>query len=337
MTMLLRKVPEAMVAGVASGRYKVYGSIIMDVASNRIAGPLQETGFQRAEFVVKSAVAAGDPLGTLVDVVGGAATFVQNEQIKSALSTAIKLGQVSVGLEIVNAGISVAGFAILAHKINLVRDSVDAMAARLDKISRQIDDLKREAIDADLIALRTAAEQMDEGWRLDSPEAQWRAVASETHALQNRFKGRAEKLLRTHEPPPIDDASVFIDAMTEALALRVAARLAAGDDAIALQVAEMGAQELAGLARSYSVADQALAAMTKADADPADARWSEDLERRADLVRPRVEAMRRRLEGAVSTALTVGELGARDIRGRAWLEQARTEIEVPLLFLPGRD
>lgn len=336
--MLLRKVPEAMVAGVASGKYKVYGSIIMDVASNRIAGHLQETGFQQAAgFAFKSAVSAANPLGTLVNVVSGAATFVQNEQIKTLLSTFVSLGQASVGLGIINAGISVAGFAIVAHKINGVRESVDAMGARLDQISRQIDDLRREAIDADLIALRTAAEQMDEGWRLDSPEAQWRAVASETHALQNRFKGRAEKLLRTREPPPIDDASVFIDAMTQALALRIAARLAAGDEAIALQVAEMGAQELAGLARSFSVADQALDAMTETDAYPADARWSEDLERRADLVRPRVEAMRRRLDGAVSTALTVGELGARGIRGRAWLEQARAETEVPLLFLPGRD
>lgn len=336
--MLLRKVPEALVAGVASGQYKVYGSIIMDVATNRIAGHLQETGFQQiAGLALKGAFSAADPLGSLVSAVGSVANFVQNEQIKAALSTVVSLQQASVALGIVNAGVSVAGFAILAHKIDRVRDRVDAMGARLDEIGRKIDELRLDAIEKDLVDLRTAAEQLDEGWRLASPEAQWRAVASDAHRLQNNFKRRAERLLGTNQTPPVADADTFIDAMTQALALRVAARLAAGDEAIAREAAEQGAQAVATLAQSYSVANQTFAAMAKSGARPGDERWSEDLERSADAIRPTVEAMRQRVDGAVSTALTVDELGARGIRGRAWLEEARAELEAPLLYLPGRD
>lgn len=336
--MLLRKVPEALVTGVASGKYKVYGSIIMNVATNRIAGHLQETGFEEVtKLALKGAISAADPLGTMVSAVSGVASFVQNEQIKSALSAVVSLQQANLVLAAVNVGVSVAAFAIMAQKIDRVRDRVDAMGARLDEIGRKIDELRLDGIEADLVSLRTAAEQLDEGWRLSNPEAQWRAVANDAHRLQNNFKRRAERLLATSQTPPVADAYTFVDAMTQALALRVAARLAAGDDAVAREASEQGAQAVATLARSYSVADQTLADMAKSKIKPADERWSEELEHSADSTRPTVDAMRTRLDGAISTALTVGELNERGIRGRAWLEQARAETEAPLLFLPPRD
>jgi len=74
---LLREVPEALLVGVKSGQYSVYGSIIKSVSNGQIVGHLQEAG----GLSKLAGMFGSGPLGLLA----GGVQMVQNEQIKSGI------------------------------------------------------------------------------------------------------------------------------------------------------------------------------------------------------------------------------------------------------------
>lgn len=329
--LLLREIPELLAAGVNSGEYKVYGSIIRSVANGRIVGHLQETS--GLANLAGKALSGGVPgLGIAVDLAGHTVSYVQNEQIKAALSVVQNLQIANLAVSAAGIGVSVAGFAVLAAKIGRVEAKVEALGDRLDAIARGVESLKRDRLAEDFTRLRTAAQMLDEAWLLSDPLPQWRQVGEEAIFLSNQFERRALELLDGN-PDPIA-AEPFLEALAFASSARVQARLASGEDAVARKAAEEGALSLMRAGDRLRLGQAAVAGALEQPAPVGSQDWSEALDAKAAALRESVAAIRAREAAAVGSALTLEELDRQGIRGRAWLEKARAETEVPLLFLP---
>lgn len=334
---LLRQVPAHLLAGVQAGDLKVYGSIIRSLTSGHIVGHLQETSGLARLGATAIAASASLPLqgaSFAADLVGHSVSFVQNEQIKAAINVVQDLQIANLALGAVGIGVSVAGFAILSAKINRVEASMDAMAGRLAEIARSVDSLRRDRIADDFTRLRTVAEQMDEGWSLTDPTPQWRQVASEAHSLVNMFERRVSEL--TADLADLADlaaAEPFLEALALAASLRVAARLASGDDAAGRAAANEGARALVGVGERASLGGSVLRQMRLGTALGGTKAWDQALAGRVDTLRPLVERTRQREAAAASTSLTLAELQRQGISGRVWLEAARSEEAEPVLCL----
>jgi hypothetical protein len=335
--LFLRAVPEHLREGVRLGTMVVNGGTVRRT-NGQLAGFLQETsvfpdllgGMSPADLTPPGMAAKVLNLG--VDVVGHTASFVQNEQIKAGIETLKTMATAGLALNVASIGVSIAGFAVLSAKIGRVEAKVDAMAEQLGAIGRKIDMLRKDRVDEDLTRLRTAAEQMEEGWSLSDPAPQWRDVASEAHRLANQFERRAAELLGDDKADPLS-ASPFLEAMALAGATRVSARLAAGEDVAARGAAGEGAAALAKLGRRLNLSELALTHLKAQKIEPGTAEWGQALGRSTDALRPGLAAVREREASAAGTALTLTELDHQEIRGRAWLEAARSERESPLLCL----
>ena len=331
---LLRQVPEHLMAGIRSGEVKVYGSIIRSVVSGQIVGHLQETsGFAKLGGIALAAPASV-PLagvGLAVDLVGQGVNYVQNEQIKAALDVVQNLQVANLTLGVVGIGVSVAGFAVLSAKINRIEASVDAMADRLTQLASGADWLRHDRIAEDFTRLRTLAEQMDEGWTLMNPASQWRQVATEAHSLANVFERRASGF--ANDPADLLAVEPFVEALALAASLRVSARLASGEDAAAGAAADEGAKCLIALGEHVSLSAAALRQMSTDKAIVGSRDWGASLNDRVEALRPVISLRRQRELAAVSTSLTLAELRQQLIPGRAWLESARSENDEPVICL----
>jgi hypothetical protein len=328
---LLRQIPDNLLTGVSAGRYRVYGSIIRAVADGRIVGHLQETA-GLAKLALMPATLPLQAGGLGLDAVGHAASFIQKEQIKVAINVVHQLGIANLAAATAGIGVSVAGFAILSAKIGQVEAKVDAMSETLAAIASGVDALRRDRIADDLSRLRTIAEQMDEGWSLSDGHSQWRQVASEAHVLANTFERRAAELLAAPSTDPLA-AEPFIEAVCIAGATRVAARMATGDDAAARGASDEVARKLADLVGGVDGTHAALVRVRETKIDAASLEWAQALSDAAATVQPAISALRDRQVMAAATTLTLGELDARGIKGRDWIELARQEENSPLICL----
>jgi hypothetical protein len=331
---LLRQVPEELASAVTSGECRVYGSIIRSLTSGRIVGHLQETSAlanMAGSFLTAPVSLPLQGASLAVDAVGHSISYVQNEQIKAALAAVQSMQVADLALGAGAIGVSVAGFAILSRKLSRIETNVEALDAQLGELSKSVELIRRDQIGEDMVRLRTAIEQLDEGWVLTHPTAQWRRVANEAHFLANRFHGRVRELLElpsTH----LTTADPFLEAFALASNVRISARMAANDDAAARRAAEESATAQTNLSDKIRLGEAALAAVL-GKAVPGTIEWNSSLELAADELRPIVEQVRRRTTAAAATCLTLEELNARQIGGHAWLKAARDEQDSPLLFM----
>lgn len=330
-TMLLREIPPALVSGVQTGDYKVYGSIIRSVTTGRIVGHVQETS--GLTNLAGRALTGGLPgIDTAVDLVGHSVSYVQNEQIKAAVAVVQNLQTANLAVSAVGIGVSVAGFAVLAAKIGRVEDKVEALGDRLDAISRGIEFLRRDRIAEDFTRLRSVMQRLDEAWLLGDPVPQWRSVGEEAIFLSNQFERRAHELL-DNCPDPLP-ALPFLDALAFASSARVQARLASGDDSAARKAATEGAEALVQAGDKVRVARTAVASALSGDTVPGTSAWGEAVASATSQLKEAVAGVRAQEAAAVGSALTLEELDRQGIKGRAWLEEARHETGAPLLYLP---
>lgn len=238
---LLRQVPPELVEALRTGALKLFGSVLRDPSTGRIAGFLQETG---ATSHVASALGGVGPLDLTpvgaamraVEVGASVAGVVQNEQIKAQLRLVSQLQVGNLLLTGAGIGVSIAGFAILSARIGAIGRKVDGLADRLDAIGRSVDGLRQDRIAEQLTELGTVAERYEEGWNMADPRPHWRDTAVPAHALANQFARLAGEVL---DRDPDDFAAVepFVEALALAISLRVNAWLAAGEDGIALSAA----------------------------------------------------------------------------------------------------
>lgn len=321
---LLRQVPAALKAGFKSGDYRIYGSIIRSTSKRRIVGHLQETS-ALTSLLAKGPFAFGD-------LAAQGVILIQNEQIKSAIETVRSLQAAGLALSAVSIGVSVAGTAILAHRIGQVEQKVDALIPRLEELARGIEVLRRERIAEDFTRLRTLADQIDECWLLEYAQPEWRSLAREAHFLSSSFARRAGELI---EQGGVDflNSEPFTDAFALAASLRVTARLAAGDDEAARAAASERADCLVDLGRPLKLPSLVLQTMRNFVDCAGSPAWNERLEQTVADFQPSLEIARHREVDAAATVLTLEALAEQGISGRDWLAAARSEITSPLLFL----
>jgi hypothetical protein len=331
---LLREVPERLVAGVGSGELKVYGSIIRSMVNGRVVGHLQETS-GLANLAGNMLMApASLPLqggGLVLDAVGHSVSYVQNEQIKAAIELLQSMQLASLALGAASIGVSVAGFAVLSRKLGRVEAKVEQLEPKLQEIQGTVRAIRSDQLAEDFVRLRTALEQLDEGWILPDPVAQWRHVAAETHYLANQFQRRAIELLESG-PAAVSLAEPLTEALALAAGARVSARMAAGDDAAALAAATDGAKSLSEVGQRVRLAEAAMA-MVPAEVSPGTIEWGSQLDSIAEKLKPVAQGYRSREQAAAATCMTLSKLEGRQIGCREWLEAARDENEAPLLCL----
>lgn len=323
---LLRRVPPELADAVQTGAIKLFGSILRDAVTGRIVGFLQETG--AAPKLMK---ALGGAM-RVADLGIGAAGLVQGEQIKAQLRLVSRLRIGNLLLTGMGIGVSLAGFAIMAAKIDSVGRKVEGLADRLGSMARSVEALRHERIAEHLAELKTAAERYEEGWLPGDSERHWRDTATDAHRLANHFARLATEV-SGRAPDDLAAADPFLEALALAITLRVNARLAAGDDAIALLAAEAGARSLIELEEGRHLGRAALSRMAHGALTPGTTEWGEALIARTDALGQSVGASRAREAACVSTALTVQELAMRGIPGRQFLEEARDDTGEPVKLL----
>lgn len=333
--LLLREVPEALIAGVRSGQYQVYGSIVRSVSSGRVVGHLQEAGGLR----------------TLVSLIGNSqigmalqgAQIVQNEQIKSglrsvetgigqlhaAMTTLQHLGVANLALGGAGIGVSMAGFAIMSRKIDGVRLAVEATTERIDAIGYKIEKQPRLAA---LEKLRGLAASIDESWALSdaAAERRWLDDGRLGVELIKTFEDQADQML-ARGPAGLSMAAPMLDAISMTSALRFTALAAAGETKAALDVAKRDAQLIEKLTGGIGLIDLARGRLIERGLSTRSPDIREVFEDVIEEVRSDEELIRSREAAANTRAAPLEMLEATGIRPRDWLAAAYEEKEAPLL------
>jgi hypothetical protein len=324
-TVLLRQIPQQLMAGIVAGDYRVAGSVIQQVQTGRIVGHLQETS-------ALAGLAASGPPGIALaglELVGQGVAIVQNEQIKAGIELLKSLQLAGLALTGVGIGVSIAGTALLAYRIGRLEAKVNQLMPAVGEIARGIEALKAEHIAADLTRLRTLADQVEEAWLPSATTAEWTAIAREAHFLADSFERRAQGLHSDNDPLVREP---FIDAFALASSLRVTARMAAGQDDMARQAASARATTLVTLGAPVQLVKMVMRAVTTVP-DPETPHWKAQLDKQVTDARTAVEIVRSREVAAAASFETLAALERQQIRGRDWLEASRNEMEQPLLLL----
>jgi hypothetical protein len=334
---LLRELPAALAAGVKSGEYQVYGSIIRSISSGRIVGHLQETG---GLSKLPGLLGAGPlaPLKLLSDGV----QIVQNEQIKESLAgleagmaQLQELDVANLALGAAGLGVSVAGFAILGRKIEGVKRDISKLGERIEAIGAQVNELHLEVVERDMDRLDATALALDEGWRLtpSAAERHWQDVAQESLQVAIAFERRARWLL-AKGPSEVETAEPMLAAHSMAISLRVAAWAAASEEEAALNAAAQGSKATFELTGRIGHADIAVARLEKEKGLQAGtAEWGTALTRAKQLTLPLATRLREREAAAATRAAPLADAAGRGLRLRDWMATAREESDVPLLVM----
>lgn len=330
---LLREVPKHLVSGVDSGALKLFGSVIRDASTGQIAGFLQEAA--------PLAKLMANPLWGVSELGLDVGQIVQGEflrqglgRVERGMATLSQLNSINLALSAAGIGVSIAGFAILAHRIGRVQKSVDCLAAKIDLIGTKIDQVRQDLIDADLAELKALAKSLDEGWSLasnDRAERQWHDVAKGALSQQVRFELRAEHILRLNPDYALADA--MFDAVAFANSLRVTAFAACNESIAAHEAAADGARTIERLTGGIGAADLVRSSIAEASVEVGTPEWDTAFLAAKDDAGPKVRQIRQREAAIASRTAPLPLLEARGITPRDWLAAAREETEAPILLL----
>ena len=335
----LRAIPEHLVHGVESGAYTVFGSVVREVTTGKGVGFLQEAA-PLASMALDGASLG--PIGMVADVGLGVADIVQNqaimtgiERLQQAVGVLQGLGVANLALGAAGIGVSVAGFSLMSAKIDGVQRAVHTLADRLETVSAKIDALQQDAIDVDFAELKSLSKSFDEAWRLSNDAAmrRWHDVARGALTQQSRFELRADRALNQGAQHYLA-ADAFLDAVSLASALRVAALAACNEITAAQDAAADGARSIERMTGMIGLADLSRARMALADGRPGTLDWTLAQAEANQTMRPVALKIRRREAAAVTRAAPLLVLEAHGVKPREWLEAARSETNAPVLFMP---
>jgi len=334
--LFLRTIPPLLREGVKSGQMRVFGSVIRNAANGQIVGFLQEAA--PLASLLGNTTAAPLLVATLgLDV----AKLVQGEviragvgRIEEGIKTLASLGVSNLALTGANLGVSVVGFAVIAAQIHNLKRSVDGISDQIGSVSSKIDQLQRDAIDADFVEAEALSRAYEEGWRLSDQGAdgRWRNVAESALGLQVRFEMRAGRVLADGvEQYAVADP--FLDALSLANGLRVAALSACNEGTAAELASAEGARSLERLTGGIGLADLTRSETRKMVSAAGTTRWALEQVKANIAVRDTVQRIRLREAFAATRAAPLAELKRRGVSPRDALAEAREETECPMLFL----
>ena len=131
------------------------------------------------------------------------------------------------------------------------------------------------------------------------------------------------------------EADPFLDAVSLAGALRVAALAACDESLAAREAAADGARSIERLTGGLGLADLSRALLAKkTSAQPGSIDWTLAQAAANQSMRPIAVKIRQREAAAITRAAPLVALEDRAIRPREWLEAARSETTSPVLFMP---
>jgi hypothetical protein len=339
MTIFIRAIPEALIAGYNSGAYTLVGSVIREVATGRGVGFLQESGVMQLvlDSLLKS---GGNPALGIANLALGSASIVQNQQIKGRLSEVQASMALLQNLQIstlavtgLGLGVSVAGFAVMLKRLKGIETHLSTIEAKVGQVTkdRRDDDLRMVFADVgtQLEAIDTLSARTN---KVSSAEAAERAIATSAGRLEMYFQQKSDAA----QTGPITVADLDL-LWSLAAAIRLCHE--AGHRALysidelqaARALSERHAQRFLNLTQTLS--PDALARLCAHEAkdvsDFAEAR-------RAAL--PHAETLVTGLRETVASISSQSELAAhlieRDFSGPAYLQELAEEKDQPLLFLP---
>jgi hypothetical protein len=330
---LLREVPKHLNAGIESGALNLFGSVIRDASTGQIAGFLQEAS-PIVQFL-------SSPLMGVAELALDAGQLVQGEILRQGLvrveqrvSALTQMGSLNLALSASGIGVSVAGFAILAHRIGRIQKSVDGLAEKIDIVGTKIDQVRQDLIDADLAELRALSKALDEGWSLASgerAERQWHDVAKGALSQQARFELRAEHILRVDRDFALADP--MFDAVAFANSLRVAALAACNESNAAHEAAADGTKTIERLTGDIGAVDLVRSALVEAKVEAGTPEWDRSFSDAKAQAVPTVLRMRQREAAIATRTAPLCAVDAQGIAPRDWLRAARIETEVPILLM----
>ena len=337
--MLLRAVPPELVSGVASGLYKITGSVVREVASGRGVGFLQESG--ALQMVLNSVMkSGGSHVGVFLNLAVGTASIVQNEQIKSRLAAVqsslalvqnLQIGTLAVsGLGL---GVSVAGFAVMLKRLKGIETHLGTIEAKIETITtdRRSDELRRIFVDVGT-RLETVETLSARSSKVAVAEAAEQALAISAGQLESLFKQKSDTM-QTAPVTPADMDMLWSLAAAIRLCHEAGSRALYTIDELeaAKQLAERRAQRFLDL--SQTITPDNLARLCGQSAqDPkayAEARR---------LALPQAEVLVQGLHDSVGSISSQAELADKLIEhqmsGSDYLKEIAAEHDAPLLMLP---
>ncbi|HAD18533.1 MAG TPA: hypothetical protein DCF81_16930 [Erythrobacter sp.] len=322
---LLRTVPEHLMAGVSSGQLEVLGSIIRSTSSGKIVAHLQEA----APLANLLARAPLDLVIAPLDLAAQAIQIGQNEQIKAGIDALRELQTAGLVLNAASIGVSVAGFAMLNRKINALQADIGAVHSQLQGIDSKLDALWKEPWERDRQSLMTLAEKLDESWFLADGRGELADISSEAHSLANQFHRHAKDALESETFFLV--AVPTIEAFAFASSIRVTARLAMDENKAALEASFGSAEKISALVSGIKPENEVLLKLQTQSDLFGTSSWTESLEdQRRRLIFPAAR-LRSMETSSATSAVTVESLIEHGISGRDWLEAAGTEEHSPLL------
>lgn len=335
----LRAIPPDLVDGVASGLYKVTGSVVREVSSGRGVGFLQETDALR--MVLESVMTSGgNPIVAFANLAAGTASVLQNEQIKSRLVEVqaslnllqnLQIGTLAVsGLGL---GVSVAGFALMLRRLKGIEAHLGTIGAQIDRVTkdRRNDDVRMIFAD-----VRTQLDTVDtlsaRSNKVASAEAAEQALATSAGRLEAHFHQKSEAMqMGTMTSADMDMLWSLAAAIRLCHEAGLRALYSIDELEAARQLAERRAQRFLNL--SETLTPDALARLCAQGALDATG-YAEARRLALPQAEVLVQGLRESVESISSQSELAGTLIAKGISGPAYLEEVAGEKEEPLLILP---
>lgn len=359
--LLVQKASALVLEQISVGKLKAFGSTLLDPTTQRTVGYLQarDTAGAAADTakVLASLVGLANPATApaAVAYAGGKTLFAifdtqrtahRIEDAVSRLAGDVKrveekldaagqdirdvksISSANLGLQFLDIGISVAGFASLEAK-------VADISSRITTFDEAFRDFQEGQLKLAFTELRSLSRAMDEGWRLTGTAAtnRWHEVATRALSLQDQFETRSRDSLGG-EGRKYLQTDAMIDAVAFANGLRVASLAACNETVAAQEAAADGARSLDNLTGRIGLTDIILPYLADTGIQRGTQDWNIALSALSQELIPMVGKIRQREANTMTRAAPFGSLEVRGIRPRDWLEQVREERDTALVYLP---
>lgn len=316
--------------------FKERGALITNPSTGRIVAHLQQTGAARdlAMTLVNNAPAVLQTLGSPVNLISAAATFMQNRAILRGIETLRVMQMGGLALTGLDIGISLAGFAITQARLKEISRGLADTRDQLTRMVARIEDLFDDTVRGELVELETVCQQVDDAWVMADPGPVWRAADGVLSRLEGRFFDRAAQIIDNQGLPAWQAVERFLDAALLASATLVSVRTAMREVEAARKAAERGAARLQRLTGEIGLR-QMLGFDIPREGVLSRAGQVDALTRLQPNAVAQVTRLRQREEVTASSGLALQRLLAAGVDGRAYLQRMRDEKDVDYaVFLP---
>ncbi|MBC7478772.1 MAG: hypothetical protein H7317_11860 [Pseudorhodobacter sp.] len=309
--------------------FKERGALITNPSTCRIVAHLQQTGAARdlAMTLVNNAPAVLQMLGSPVNLISAAATFMQNRAILRGIETLRVMQMGGLALTGLDIGISLAGFAITQARLKEISRGLADARDQLTRMAARIEDLFDDTVRGELVELETVCQQVDDAWVMADPGPVWRAADGVLSRLEGRFFDRAAQIIDNQGLPAWQAVERFLDAALLASATLVSVRTAMREVEAARKAAERGAARLQRLTGEIGLR-QMLGFDMSREGVLSRAGQVDALTRLQPSAVAQVTRLRQREEVTASSGLALQRLLAAGVDGRAYLQRMRDEKDV---------